>query len=106
MRSIALLLFITLMGCRAANPKEPMTNSPYQLRLLKIPVTDVRRSANFYRDALGFHEEFVVEQYGWAQLKAGEIPIALYQPGKGGGDGHIGGSTGFHLALPPQRFDP
>ena len=23
----------------------------------------------------------------------------------GGGDGHIGGSVGFHLSLPAERFD-
>src|SRR5438045_9781318 len=106
MRVVLLLLTAALLGCRSGDVKQLMPNTTYQLSLLKIPVTDVRRSADFYRDALGFHEEFVVEQYGWAQLKAGELPLALYIPGKGGGDGHVGGSTGFHLSLPPQRFDP
>jgi catechol 2,3-dioxygenase-like lactoylglutathione lyase family enzyme len=81
------------------------TTIPYRLSILKIPVSDIKRSANFYRDALGFQEEFVAEQYGWAQLHAGELPLALYKPGKGGGTGRIGGSTGFHLSLPPKRFD-
>jgi len=77
----------------------------YQLALLKIPVSDIQRSATFYRDALGFRQEFVSPQYGWAQLAAGDVPVALYRPGMGGGDGHIGGSTGFHLSLPAPRFD-
>jgi catechol 2,3-dioxygenase-like lactoylglutathione lyase family enzyme len=75
------------------------------LSLLKIPVSDVGRSAAFYRDALGFEQQFVAEQYGWAQFQAGALPVALYKPGMGGGDGKIGGSTGFHLSLPPLRFD-
>jgi len=44
---------------------------PYQLSLLKIPVTNLMRCADFYRDALGFRQEFAAEEYGWAQLAAG-----------------------------------
>ena len=77
----------------------------YQLSLLKIPVSDVGRSADFYRDVLRLKQEFVAAQYGWAQFSAGDIPLAVYKPGMGGGDGKIGGSTGFHLALPPESFD-
>jgi catechol 2,3-dioxygenase-like lactoylglutathione lyase family enzyme len=82
-----------------------MSEFNYQLSLLKIPVTDIARSANFYRDALKFKPEFVAEQYGWAQFDAGGLPLALYKPGMGGGDGKPGGSTGFHLSLPPVQFD-
>jgi predicted enzyme related to lactoylglutathione lyase len=82
-----------------------MTDPAYKLGLLKIPVSDIARSAAFYRDALKLKEEFVAPQYGWAQFSAGELPLALYKPGMGGGDGQIGGSTGFHLSLPGEQFD-
>ena len=77
----------------------------YKLGLLKVPVTDVEASAAFYRDVLGFELHFAVGEYGWAQLSAGDLPLALYEPGKGGGDGAVGGSTGFHLALGAADFD-
>jgi catechol 2,3-dioxygenase-like lactoylglutathione lyase family enzyme len=82
-----------------------MSNFGYQLSVLKIPVSDLTRGADFYRDILKFKQEFVAEQWGWAQLSADELPLALYKPGMGGGDGKIGGSTGFHLSLPPAQFD-
>lgn len=72
----------------------------YQLALLKIPVSDVARALPFYRDALGFSEVFVVAEYGWAQLTAGDLPLALYVPGMGGGDRAPGGEVDFHLAVP------
>jgi catechol 2,3-dioxygenase-like lactoylglutathione lyase family enzyme len=102
-------LAMTAVGC-ASHPdrKEQMNKAHadrYQLSLLKIPVTDIQRSAAFYHDTLGFEQQFVAPQYGWAQLKAGELPLARYKPGMGGGDGHVGGSTGFHLSLPAERFD-
>lgn len=77
----------------------------YQLALLKVPVTDIHRSVAFYRDELGFEPQFVVEEFGWAQLVAQELPLALYVPGQGGGSGNVGGSAGFHLMLPPAAFD-
>lgn len=103
------LLAMTAVGC-ASHPdrKGEMNNAHsagYELSLLKIPVSDIQRSAAFYHDTLGFEQQSVYPQYGWAQLKAGELPLALYKPGMGGGDGHIGGSTGFHLLLPADRFD-
>ncbi len=79
--------------------------SDYQLSLLKIPVADVARAAAFYRERLKFKETFVAAEYGWAQMEAGALAIALYKPGMGGGDGHVGGSTGFQLALPAAAFD-
>ncbi len=77
----------------------------YRLSLLKIPVSDVGRASAFYRDVLGLSVEFVAEEYGWAQLAAGEFSLALYVPGQGGGEGRPGGSAGFHLALPDSQFD-
>lgn len=77
----------------------------FTLSLLKIPVTEIENSVRFYRDSLGLGEQFVVADYGWAQLVAGELLLALYKPGMGGGDGRIGGSVGFHLALPHDQFD-
>jgi catechol 2,3-dioxygenase-like lactoylglutathione lyase family enzyme len=77
----------------------------YQLALLKVPVTNLQRSVTFYRDELGFEPQFVVEEFGWAQLVAQELPLALYVPGQGGGSSRVGGSTGFHLLLSPTAFD-
>jgi catechol 2,3-dioxygenase-like lactoylglutathione lyase family enzyme len=81
------------------------SNYPYQLSLLKIPVTDIARSSEFYRDLLKFKLEFAAEQYGWAQLSAGDLALGLYKPDMGGGDGKVGGSRDFHLALAPESFD-
>jgi catechol 2,3-dioxygenase-like lactoylglutathione lyase family enzyme len=78
----------------------------YKLSLLKIPVSQITRSAEFYREALGFEQQFLAEEYGWAQFQAGDVGITLYKPGMGGGDGKIGGSLDFHLSLLPEQFDP
>ena len=75
-----------------------------QLGLVKIPVSDVQLCAGFYRDVLGFTEEFVMAEYGWAQMQAGNLPIAVNKPGMDGGDANVGGSTGFHLSLELQTF--
>lgn len=72
----------------------------FELSLLKIPVTDIGVSAAFYRDKLGFEQQFVVEEYGWAQFRAGIVPLALYVPGMGGGDRTPGGSVDFQLEGP------
>lgn len=77
----------------------------YQLSLLKLPVRDVERAAAFYRDVLGMTQAFVAAEYGWAQFTAGNVPLALYVPGMGGGDGQPGGSAGFHLALDADAFE-
>ena len=82
-----------------------MSNATFQLALLKIPVSQIERSSKFYQDTLGVTVQFAAEEYGWAQLLAGELPLALYKPGMGGGDGKIGGSLDFHLALAAERFD-
>ena len=82
-----------------------MSEFNYELSLLKIPVSDIKRGAEFYETTLKFKPQFVAEQYGWAQLEAGELPLALYKPGMGGGDAKPGGSSGFHLALPAKQFD-
>lgn len=71
----------------------------FQLTLFKIPVLDIDRAAAFYQNALGWTLEFAVAEYGWAQLHAGELPIALYKPGMGGGNHQPGGSLDFHLAV-------
>ncbi len=104
---LATVLILAFAGGCSQSPKavKPMSDSSYQLSLLKIPVSDIAKSAAFYSDALKFKPEFVAEQYGWAQFDAGGLPLALYKPGMGGGDGHVGGSTGFHLALLPAQFD-
>lgn len=82
-----------------------MADTPYQLVLLKIPVTAIPPAVAFYRDVLGFALEFVAEEYGWAQMTAGPLAVGLYVPGEGGGDRPVGGSVDFHLALPPDAFD-
>ena len=82
-----------------------MSDSPYKLSLLKIPVSDITRGAAFYADALKWEPQFVADEYGWAQFDAGGLPVALYKPGMGGGDGKPGGSTGFHLAVSAAAFE-
>lgn len=51
-----------------------MRSSNYQLSLLKIPVSQLQVRADFYRERLGFDEQFVVEEYGRAQYEVGGLP--------------------------------
>ncbi len=67
--------------------------------LVKIPVTDFARATTWYRDTIGLEENFAVEEYGWAQYATDNLPLCLYEVGKGGGDGQPGGDTGFHLVV-------
>lgn len=67
------------------------------LAFLKIPVTDLARAVDFYSQGFGLTADFVSEQYGWAQLGGADIGLALYVPGKGGGDGVPGQDRDFHL---------
>ena len=71
-----------------------------QLAVLKIPVTKLDRSVRFYETALGLKAAFMAEEFGWAQLEGAGVPLALYVPGKGGGDRPVGGSLDFHLGSP------
>jgi catechol 2,3-dioxygenase-like lactoylglutathione lyase family enzyme len=82
-----------------------MSESGYQLQLLKVPVTDVEASSQFYVSELGCELQFAAAEYGWAHMSAGDVTLALYVPGMGGGDGKIGGSLDFHLSLPGSQFD-
>jgi predicted enzyme related to lactoylglutathione lyase len=78
--------------------KTAMDAPNFSLALLKIPVSDITASAKFYSSGLGFEQECVFEEYGWAQFKAGDLSIALYIPGMGGGNRAPGGSVDFHIA--------
>jgi hypothetical protein len=76
----------------------------YEIGLLKIPVKDISLSVPFYEEHLHFKKEFVAEKYGWAQFSVGDLSIALYVPGKGGGTSQTGRSLDFHLTLPKDGF--
>lgn len=78
----------------------------YDIWLLKIPVSDVHKSAAFYEQYLGFQIDFIAEEFGWANLSSDTFSMALYEPGKGGGNRDIGGSIDFHLRLGANEFDP
>ena len=82
-----------------------MTAPQYEIQMLKVPVSDIAAAAQFYATHLGFETQFVAPEYGWAQLSAGTVSLALYRPGMGGGSGQIGGSVGFQLSLPGAEFD-
>ena len=82
-----------------------MDTDGYSIQLLKIPVSDIEVSSTFYAEKFSLELEFSAPEYGWAQLNLKGVPIALYCPGMGGGDGHIGGSVDFHLSLPGGRFE-
>ena len=82
-----------------------MKAETYHLGLLKIPVQDIEKSAQFYEKNLGFQVDFLAPEFSWAQMKAGEISVALYVPGRGGGDRQIGGSVDFHITLAGEDFD-
>ena len=75
-----------------------MNKPDFTLSLLKIPVSNVEKSAQFYVEGLGFSQQFVAAAYGWAQFLAGDVPLGLYEPGKGGGTRQPGGSVDFHLS--------
>lgn len=90
-----LLAALVLAGC--ASPATSV--SAARLRLVKVPVTDVAKSAAFYRDALGLTEDFTAPEYGWAQYATGAVPLCLYVPGKGGGNGVPGHCDSVNLAV-------
>lgn len=69
-----------------------------RLQMVKIPVTSIDSVLPFYRDVLELREDFAMAEYGWAQLSAGDLPIALYVPGMGGGTGIAGQCDSLHLA--------
>lgn len=81
-----------------------MSSPSYAVQLLKVPVTDIQVAVQFYSEHMGFDVQFVVAEYGWAQLAAAGVSLALYKPGMGGGNGHIGDSIDFHLSLPEDAF--
>lgn len=70
-----------------------------QVGLVTIPVSDLSAACTFYREVLGLHEDFAIEEYAWAQYATGTIPICLYVPGKGGGQAAPGGDTGIQLRI-------
>lgn len=76
-----------------------MNKTHFRVGLVKVPVSDLVLATRFYRDVLGLEEEFVVEAYGWAQYRTGNLPLCLYVPGKGGGDGTPGQEVGVHLQV-------
>jgi len=43
-------------------------------------------------------EDFVMAEYGWAQFSAGNLPVALYVPGMGGGTSAAGSVDCLHFA--------
>lgn len=73
------------------------------VHLVKIPVSNIQESVNFYRNVIGLEEEFVFADYGWAQLKASNLSIALYVAGMGGGTGKAGEMDSLHLSV--SSFD-
>ncbi|MCB0114897.1 MAG: VOC family protein [Caldilineaceae bacterium] len=82
-----------------------MTESLFEISLLKIPVTDIEEASAFYAEDFGLELQFVAAEYGWAQFALGDCGLALYRPGGGGGDGKIGGSLDFHLSLAADSFE-
>jgi predicted enzyme related to lactoylglutathione lyase len=76
-----------------------MKDAGVSVSLVKVPVSDVNQSVPYYRDVLGFEEQFTVEEYGWSSLTAGDVSLGLFVPGKGGGNATPGGSTGFQLQV-------
>ena len=50
-----------------------------------LPVTDVKRAVEFYRDTLGLSESRVEDD--WAELEAGSVKIGLNGSESPGGDG-------------------
>lgn len=75
-----------------------MKTQSVQLSLVKIPVSSVETAVPYYRDVLGLEEQFSVPEYGWAQFLVGEFPIALYEPGPGGG-GSSGECDSVHFSV-------
>ncbi len=70
-----------------------------QITGFKIPISDIQRSANFYKEHLGFSIAFQSEEYGWVSIEKGSVDIGLYVPGKGGGNRALGGSVDFSLSI-------
>ena len=75
-----------------------MKTQSVQLSLVKIPVSNIDTAVPYYRDVLGLEEQFFVPDYGWAQFLVGDFPIALYEPGEGGG-GSSGQCDSIHFSV-------
>ena len=67
--------------------------------LIKIPVADFERACEFYREVLGLQEDFAIAEFRWAQYSTGNVPLCLYVPAEGVGDGAVGGETGVQLRI-------
>ena len=87
------------MAQQISNEEEQLFMSTMRIKLVKIPVADFARATHFYREVLGLNEQFAVEAYGWAQYELPGLPLCLYVPGMGGGQGQPGGEVGFHLEV-------
>jgi len=74
-------------------------STPITVQMVKIPVSEIERAVPFYRDTLGLKEDFIMAEYGWAQFSAGNLPIALYVPGMGGGTGTAGQADCLHFSV-------
>ncbi len=72
----------------------------FRLGLLKVPVSDIDRACAFYSVLLDRAPDVRVPEYGWAHFALPDLTLALYVPGKGGGDRPPGGSVDFHLTHP------
>ncbi len=68
-----------------------------RLALLKIPVRDLSVAVPFYTALFARAPVFEAAEFGWAQFDMDGLGIALYVPGRGGGDRKPGGSVDFHL---------
>ncbi|MEM8811428.1 MAG: VOC family protein [Pseudomonadota bacterium] len=71
-----------------------------RLAFLKLPVRDLKRAVNFYEAVFDMELDYVAEEYGWALLEGDQLSLALYVPGKGGGNREPGGSVEFQLLHP------
>jgi len=60
-----------------------------------LPVSDLAAAARFYREVLGLHQDFLNEEYQWAEFDCGNITLALH----GGQPPHPAGGTQVAVAV-------
>ncbi len=69
----------------------------FHVALIKVPVTDIDRSARFYGRLLDAEPSIVAPEFGWAHFETESLTLALYVADHAEDQRPPGGSVDFHL---------
>ena len=71
----------------------------FHIAMIKVPVTELTRSAAFYTRLLDLEPAIVAPEFGWAHFEAEALTLAIYVPGGGALERRPGGAVDFQLAV-------